>query len=90
MGAVTRLGVGCMIASGILFLVGAPYGILHTDAILGRVLGPTAINLVFAAINCAAPLIGTSSPQWLVNIPLLQFFGKISYGLYLFHMLAFG
>jgi peptidoglycan/LPS O-acetylase OafA/YrhL len=34
-------------------------------------------------------LIGTSHLKYLVHIPTLRFFGRISYGLYLVHILVF-
>jgi peptidoglycan/LPS O-acetylase OafA/YrhL len=47
------------------------------------------LNIFFAGTLGAALLIGTSDLKWIVQRPILQFFGRISYGLYLFHMLAF-
>jgi peptidoglycan/LPS O-acetylase OafA/YrhL len=49
----------------------------------------TALNLLFAGSIALALLIGTSRWKALVNRPVLQFFGDISYGVYLLHMLVF-
>ena len=72
-----------------LLTFGAPFGILLNRNLLGGVLRPTALNLFFAGALGSLLVIGTSSSKWIVQRPILQFFGRISYGLYLFHMLAF-
>ncbi len=68
--------------------LGAP-GIFLASHRVGMVLRPTVINLFFAGVVALFLLIGTSPWKWLVNRPLLQFFGEISYGVYLIHMLMF-
>jgi peptidoglycan/LPS O-acetylase OafA/YrhL len=79
----------CMGAAIAVFAFGAPFGILLSRTELGSVLRPTALNVFFAGALGFVLLIGTSSLKWIVRRPILQFFGRISYGLYLFHMLAF-
>ncbi len=76
-------------ASLVLFGGGARFGIFLASRQTGLVLRPTALNLFFAAVISLALLIGTSRWKTLVNRPLLQFFGEISYGVYLIHMLVF-
>ena len=49
----------------------------------------TALNLFFAGTVVLALLAGTSRWKAVVNRPVLQFFGEISYGVYLIHMLIF-
>ena len=49
----------------------------------------TALNLFFAGIVALALLIGTSRWKAIVRRPVLQFFGDISYCVYLIHMLIF-
>lgn len=49
----------------------------------------TLVNLFFVGLLSTFLLVGTSSKKALVNLPALQFYGFISYGLYLLHMLAF-
>lgn len=77
-------------ASLVLFGGGARYGIFLASRQAGLVLRHTALNLTFGAVVALALLIGTSPWKTLINRPVLQFFGDISYGLYLIHMLVFG
>jgi len=79
----------CIGAAIALLGFGTPFGILLSRTELGGVLRPSALNLFFAGALGSALLIGTGNLKWTVQRPLLQFFGRISYGLYLFHMLAF-
>ena len=76
-------------ASLVLFGGGARYGIFLASREAGLVLRPTALNLFFGAVVILALLIGTSPWKALVNRPWLRFFGDISYGVYLIHMLVF-
>lgn len=78
------------IGTGVLLLVGGmPFGLLRGNTLLGAAVRPTALNLFFGGSLVAVLLIGTSRYRFLVRRPVLQFFGKISYGLYLIHMLSF-
>jgi peptidoglycan/LPS O-acetylase OafA/YrhL len=72
-----------------LLVLGAPFGILLNRTLLGGVLRSTALNIFFAGGLGSLLVIGSSNLKWIVQRPILQFFGRISYGLYLFHMLAF-
>jgi peptidoglycan/LPS O-acetylase OafA/YrhL len=47
------------------------------------------LNVLFAGVVALTLLAGTSRWEALVNRPVLQFFGQISYGVYLIHMLIF-
>jgi peptidoglycan/LPS O-acetylase OafA/YrhL len=76
-------------ASLIMFGVGYPFGIFLASRFLGLSLRETALNLFFAGTVALALLIGTSRWKWIVNRPVLQFFGAISYCVYLIHMLVF-
>ena len=76
-------------ASLLLFGGGAHFGIFLASRWTGIVLRHTALNLFFGALLLLALLIGTSRWRGLVNQPVLQFFGDISYGVYLIHMLVF-
>ena len=78
-----------LVISLIVFGAGYPLGIFRSSKLLGSTLRPTALNLFFAAIILLALLVGTSRWKVLVNRPVLQFFGEISYGVYLIHMLVF-
>lgn len=80
----------CGMAGAVALLVlGAPFGILLNRTLLGGVLRSTALNIFFAGGLGSLLVIGSSNLKWMVQRPILQFFGRISYGLYLFHMLAF-
>lgn len=79
-------GMGTGVA---LLTFGTPFGILLGGTLLGGVLRPVALNIFFAGALACALLIGTSRLNWMVQRPILQFFGRISYGLYLVHMLVF-
>lgn len=79
----------CMSSAVGLLACGAPFGILLNRTLVGGVLRPTALNLLFAGAIGSILLIGTGNLKWIVHRPILRFFGRISYGLYLFHMLAF-
>ena len=88
--SVLRVSLLCMGSALLLLAVGLPFGILRSATLLGGgSLRVTALNLFFAGALAAILLIGTSRWRWLVQVPTLQFFGEISYGLYLIHMLCF-
>ena len=82
--AATSMAIGAAI-----FGIGLPFGILTRDGALGAALQATPWNFVFAGLLLSFLLVGTSDHKRLVNRPVLQFFGDISYGLYLWHLLAF-
>jgi peptidoglycan/LPS O-acetylase OafA/YrhL len=84
-----RLTMICFGASLTMFVAGYPLGIFRASRLLGMTLRETALNLFFAGVVALALLVGTSRWGWLVNRPVLRFFGEISYGLYLIHMLVF-
>jgi peptidoglycan/LPS O-acetylase OafA/YrhL len=73
----------------ITFVAGYPFGIFLASRLLGMTLRGTALNLFFAGSIASALLIGTSRWKAIVNRPVLQFFGDISYGVYLIHMIVF-
>jgi peptidoglycan/LPS O-acetylase OafA/YrhL len=55
----------------------------------GGMLHLNALNLLCAAVVGSVLWVGTGPWKWIVDRPLLRFFGEISYGLYLIHMLIF-
>jgi peptidoglycan/LPS O-acetylase OafA/YrhL len=81
--------LSCFAASVTMFSVGYPFGIFRASRFLGSTLRETALGLFFAGMVSSALLIGTSSWKALVHRPVLMFFGEISYGIYLIHMLVF-
>ena len=78
----------CTAAAAGFFILGTPFGIWRGSTFFGAVFRPTAVNLFCAGILSMTLLAGASR-WWIVQRPLLQWFGGISYGLYLVHMLAF-
>lgn len=79
----------CTAAALAIFAIGTPFGIWRGSTFCGTVFRLTAVNLFCTGILSTTLLIGSSRFKWIVQRPLLQWFGEISYGLYLFHMLAF-
>jgi len=76
-------------AATILAIAGAPFGMLSRQTMLGASLQLTLVNTFFAGLVLLFLVLGTSSRKGLVNGSILQFFGYISYGLYLFHPMIF-
>lgn len=76
-------------AAPILMIAGAPFGMLSRQTMLGASLQLTLVNSFFAGMLLLFVLVGSGSRSTLVQSPFLQFFGYISYGLYLIHPLMF-
>lgn len=87
--AVARLGGACVAASAALFAIGAPFGILTRSAALGAALQYTPWCLGFTGALTLSLVIGTGPHRRWVQGRVLRFFGDISYGLYLVHLLCF-
>jgi len=83
--ATTSMAIGVAVLA-----VGWPFGIATRDGAVGSALQATPWNFGFAGLLLVFVLVGTSEHKRLVNRPVLRFFGEISYGLYLWHMLVFG
>jgi peptidoglycan/LPS O-acetylase OafA/YrhL len=88
-GPMRRFSTGCLAAALVLFAVGTPFGIWRGSTFFGGVFRLTAVDLFAAGILGSTLLLGTSRFKWIVCRPVLQWFGEISYGLYLIHMMAF-
>jgi peptidoglycan/LPS O-acetylase OafA/YrhL len=86
----TRAGLklillAAFLGSGALVLIDRPF---HRP-LAGGALHITALNLLCTGAVGGTLLLGTSSWSFLVHHRTLRFFGEISYGLYLIHMLVF-
>jgi peptidoglycan/LPS O-acetylase OafA/YrhL len=84
-----KLATASVAIGAAVFALGLPFGISTRDGALGAALQATPWNFAFAGLLIGFLLVGTSEHKGLVNRPVLQFFGEISYGLYLWHLLAF-
>jgi peptidoglycan/LPS O-acetylase OafA/YrhL len=92
--AITRKRVqhlcALLLSLGLLLgVLGRPFGITTRERLLGAALQQTTINIFFAGVLLLFLLTGTSSKKNYVYNSVLRFFGYISYGLYLNHILAF-
>jgi peptidoglycan/LPS O-acetylase OafA/YrhL len=81
---------GSLIVSAAVFSVaGAPFGILTRNRVLGAALQHTLISVLFSGVLLGFLLVGTSRYSATVRNSTLRFFGYISYGLYLVHLMVF-
>jgi peptidoglycan/LPS O-acetylase OafA/YrhL len=85
----TATAAGLLTIAPILLIAGAPFGILSRQTILGASLEITLVNSFFAGVLLLFLIVGSSPHRMLVLSPSLQFFGYISYGLYLVHPMIF-
>ena len=76
-------------AGGSMLIIGAPCGILMARHFLGVTFRETALDLVFTGLVGATLLLGSSPRKRIVNLRPFQFLGRISYGVYLTHMLVY-
>jgi len=86
---VAQLCAGLLGLGMLLGMIGRPFGIATRERLLGAALQHTTINIFFAGVLLLLLLVGTSSGKRYVSSSVLRFFGYISYGLYLDHILAF-
>ena len=70
-------------------LIGAPFGILTVQRLLGAAFQYTLVNLFFSGFLLFFLVVGTSTRKRYANNSVLRFFGYISYGVYLIHFLVF-
>src|SRR5271157_1644008 len=73
----------------ILLIAGAPFGMLSRQTMLGGSLQLTLVNIFFVGLLVLFLVLGSSSRRGLVNSSIFRFFGYISYGLYLIHLMIF-
>lgn len=81
--------VACLGGSILASLVGLPFHVYQSSTWVGNAFKTTIVDLFFLGVLMFFLLIGTSQFAYLVRIRWLKFFGFISYGLYLVHMLSF-
>jgi peptidoglycan/LPS O-acetylase OafA/YrhL len=87
--SVLRFTILAFVSSCALLVAGAPFGIFLARHFLGVTFRETAIDLFFGAVVGGTLLAGSSRWRRFVNLHPFQFLGKISYGIYLAHMLIF-
>ncbi|HXM99034.1 MAG TPA: acyltransferase [Candidatus Dormibacteraeota bacterium] len=86
---VLQLSIALFAAAFSLIAIGLPFGITSRKTPLGEALQSVPWTLSFTGLIAAFLLIGTSSWKKLAAPSILQFFGWISYGLYMYHLLVF-
>jgi peptidoglycan/LPS O-acetylase OafA/YrhL len=84
-----RLSILLMSSAILLTSVGYPFGILTRRSAIGEALQYLPWNLAFASLLGAFLLIGSGPRKLITAPPVMLFFGKISYGLYLYHLMVF-
>lgn len=84
-----KISCALLAASIVIWTFGTPFGILTRQKPLGAALQVVPWHLAFTALIGLFLLAGTSNYARFVRWRPLRFFGEISYGLYLVHLLAF-
>ncbi len=83
-----KLGLALCLAGLVILLVGLPFGIMHRANIVGDIFQAVPWNLIFTGVLLFS--LGLRSPLasgiWAAP---LRFFGYISYGFYLLHVIIF-
>ena len=85
----SRIALACEAAGTLIFVGCVRFGIWTSQRPTGATLLATAFNLLFVGLLVQFLLVGTSRLKSLATNPHLRFFGEISYGLYLVHLLIF-
>jgi peptidoglycan/LPS O-acetylase OafA/YrhL len=83
------LAITSLVVAMVTFLLGARSGILQASRLLGASLRTTVLNILFLGIVASFLFLGTGRWKTVVDRPIFRFFGNISYGLYLIHLLIF-
>lgn len=84
-----RLSILLLSSALLLTAVGYPFGILTRRSAIGEALQYLPWNLAFASLLGMFLLVGSGPRRLITAPPLMIFFGKISYGLYLYHLMVF-
>lgn len=87
--SVVRLATGMGACGAVILVAGIPVGILHRDTGAGAVAQLVPWHFLFGSLLLGVLLIGTSRWARLVTPAWLRYLGRVSYGLYLIHLLAF-
>ncbi|WP_035349554.1 acyltransferase family protein [Edaphobacter aggregans] len=83
-----KAGLGLCLAGAMIFAVGYPFGITHRTNLVGDSLQTVPWNIIFTGVLLL--LLGLRSPFFSGRLAApLRFFGDISYGLYLIHVMIF-
>jgi peptidoglycan/LPS O-acetylase OafA/YrhL len=83
------IACSCLVAAGLGLAAGAPFGILTRTEPLGATFMLSAISLTFFSVLAMAIWCGSGLRAAYVQWRILRFYGEISYGLYLYHLLVF-
>jgi peptidoglycan/LPS O-acetylase OafA/YrhL len=78
------MGIAILMEAG-----GIPLGIMSRQRPVGVALEIVPFHFLFTALLCISLLLGSSAWKAAVTSKSLQFLGRISYGLYLVHLLIF-
>jgi len=85
-----RISLGALAVATIAAFAFGKFGILTDQRPLGAAFRESCGNLAFLGLIGLALLVGTGNWKTLIQRPFLKFYGDISYGLYLIHLLVFG
>jgi len=85
------LGAATILASAgtALLAVGIPFGILHRTTLVGATLQLAPWHFLFASLILFVLVAGSGRKRRIVAPAWLRYLGRISYGLYLIHLLTF-
>lgn len=84
-----RISMGALTVALVAIFACARLGILTSHRPMGAALQQSFGNLAFLGLIGLVLVIGTGRWKTLVHWPLLEFYGDISYGLYLIHIFVF-
>jgi peptidoglycan/LPS O-acetylase OafA/YrhL len=86
---VMQITIGLILGATLLCALGVPFGILTRTRLLGAAFQYTLISVFFSGVLLLFLLLGTGPYARITHNKTLRFFGYISYGLYLVHLMVF-